>query len=314
MAEKAAPAATTPRATVAVDRPLLRLPPIRIGKVTLQGGDVNFTDLFIKPNYSANLTEIGGAVTGLSSQLDTTADVDLRGRFAGSAPVQIQGKINPLVRNLFLDLKANVRDIELGPFTPYSGKYVGYAIEKGKLTFNVAYKIENRKLAASNQIVVDQLTFGGKVESPQATKLPVHAGGRAAEGPQRRHRRQPADQRLAGRPQVQHRRIDHPGHRQSHHQGDHRPVRAARQSRGRRRRRSGALLRAVRSGTQRAHRAGAGQARHAAEGPGRPAGAQAGHHCRARIRRQIGRACGATASSNRSRRRSSRTWSSRATR
>ena len=69
--------------------------------------------------------------------------------------MEIKGKINPLVRNLFLDLKANVRDIELGPFTPYSGKYVGYAIEKGKLTFNVAYKIENRKLTASNQIVVD---------------------------------------------------------------------------------------------------------------------------------------------------------------
>jgi len=49
--------------------------------------------------------------------------------------VQIQGKINPLVRNLFLDLNANVRDIELGSFTPYSGKYVGYAIEKGNLVY-----------------------------------------------------------------------------------------------------------------------------------------------------------------------------------
>ncbi len=170
-AEKAAPAASA--AATVPSTPAAAPPPIRISKVTLQGGDVNFTDLFIKPNYSASLTQIGGAVTGLSSQLNSAADVDLQGRFAGSAPVQIQGRINPLVRNLFLDLKANVRDIELGPFSPYSGKYVGYAIEKGKLTFNVAYKIENRKLAASNQIVVDQLTFGGKVESPQATKLPV---------------------------------------------------------------------------------------------------------------------------------------------
>jgi hypothetical protein len=149
------------------------LPPIRIGNITLQNGDVNFTDLFIKPNYSANLSEIGGSVIGLSSQLDTTADVDLRGRFAKTAPVEIKGKINPLVKNLFLDLKAGVRDIELGPFSPYSGKFVGYGIEKGKMSFSVAYKIENRKLAASNQIVIDQLTFGAKVESPQATKLPV---------------------------------------------------------------------------------------------------------------------------------------------
>lgn len=148
-------------------------PPIRIGAVTLQNGDVNFTDLFIKPNYSANLSAIGGSVTGLSSQLDTTADVDLRGRFAVTAPVEIRGKVNPLVNNLFLDIKANVRDIELGPFTPYSGKYVGYAIEKGKMGFDVAYRIEDRKLQASNRITVDQLTFGGKVESPVATKLPV---------------------------------------------------------------------------------------------------------------------------------------------
>ena len=148
-------------------------PPIAIAKVTLQGGDVNFTDLFIKPNYSANLTEIGGSVTGLSSQLNTTADVDLRGRFAKTAPVEIKGKINPLLQNPYLDIKANVRDIELGPFTPYSAKYVGYAIEKGKMSFDVAYKIENRKLSATNRLTLDQLTFGEKIDSPTATKLPV---------------------------------------------------------------------------------------------------------------------------------------------
>ena len=149
------------------------VPLITIGKITLQGGDVNFTDLFIKPNYSADLTEIGGSVTGLSSALDTTADVDLRGRFAKTAPVEIKGKLNPLVKDLFLDIKAGVRDIELGPFTPYSGKYVGYAIEKGKMTFNVEYKVENRRLAAKNQLILDQLTFGDKIESTTATKLPV---------------------------------------------------------------------------------------------------------------------------------------------
>jgi Domain of Unknown Function (DUF748) len=164
--DKPAPAPAAPREEVAP-------PPIAIAKVTLQGGNVNFTDLFIKPNYSANLTEIGGSVTGLSSQLNTTADVDLRGRFAKTAPVEIKGKVNPLVRNPFLDIKANVRDIELGPFTPYSEKYVGYAIEKGKMSFDVVYKIEDRKLAASNRLTLDQLTFGEKVDSPTATKLPV---------------------------------------------------------------------------------------------------------------------------------------------
>jgi hypothetical protein len=87
--------------------------------------------------------------------------------------VEITGKVNPLVDNLFLDIKASVRDIELGPFTPYSGKYVGYAIEKGKMAFAVEYKVENRKLAAQNKLVLNQLTFGEKVESPDAIQLPV---------------------------------------------------------------------------------------------------------------------------------------------
>jgi uncharacterized protein involved in outer membrane biogenesis len=148
-------------------------PLVRVAKVALQGGRIDFTDLFVKPNYRADLTEIAGSVLGLSSQLDTAADLELNGRFARTAPVQIKGKLNPLQRDLYLDIGAQVRDIELGPFSPYSGKYVGYAIEKGKMSFDVAYKIENRELTAQNKLVLNQLTFGDKVESPDATKLPV---------------------------------------------------------------------------------------------------------------------------------------------
>lgn len=144
----------------------------RIRKVVLQGGNVNFTDLFIKPNYNANMVGIGGSVSGLSSEAGTTADVDLRGEL-NNAPLEIVGKVNPLARDVFLDLKASVKGMELAPLSPYSGKYAGYGIEKGKLSVNVHYSLENRKLQAENNIFLDQLTFGERVESPVATKLPV---------------------------------------------------------------------------------------------------------------------------------------------
>jgi hypothetical protein len=148
------------------------LPPnIRVGKVTLQGGNVNFSDFFIKPNYSANLTGIGGSVTEMTPQ--KTANLELRGKVDNSAPVEIVGRLNPLAKDLLLDIKASARDIELPPLTPYSVKYAGYGIEKGKLSVSVKYLIENRKLAAENNVRLDQLTFGEKVESPTATKLPV---------------------------------------------------------------------------------------------------------------------------------------------
>jgi len=72
-----------------------------------------------------------------------------------------------------MDLKADIREIDLPPVTPYAGKYFGYEIEKGKLSFTVQYRIDKRKLDSANQIFLDQLTFGKKVASPDATTLPV---------------------------------------------------------------------------------------------------------------------------------------------
>jgi hypothetical protein len=148
------------------------LPPVTIRKLTLQGGRVRFTDNFIRPNYSATLANFGGGVTGLSSTTGANAEVDMRGEVNG-APLGITGSINPLRGDLFLDLKANVRGMELAPLSAYSGRYVGYGIEKGKLSFEVAYHVDQRKLTAENRLILEQLTFGKKVDSPNATNLPV---------------------------------------------------------------------------------------------------------------------------------------------
>jgi hypothetical protein len=144
---------------------------ISIGKINLQAGNINFSDFFIKPNYSANLTNVEGTIAELKPE--TPGDLDLKARLDNAAPVLIGGKINPLSKDLFLDIVADAKEIELSPMTPYSARYVGYGIEKGKLSFNVKYKLENRKLSAENKIILNQLTFGEKIESPEATKLPV---------------------------------------------------------------------------------------------------------------------------------------------
>jgi outer membrane protein OmpA-like peptidoglycan-associated protein len=109
----------------------------------------------------------------LSSTPGTTADVDLRGNLENHSPLKISGRINPLVTDLFLDMQINFSDIELSPLTPYSGTYLGYVIDKGKLSLALSYKVENKTLTAENKVFVDQFTFGDKVESSKATSLPV---------------------------------------------------------------------------------------------------------------------------------------------
>ncbi|WP_426163008.1 DUF748 domain-containing protein [Pseudoduganella sp. R-34] len=165
----AAPAA--PKATAA--KSAEPLPPIRIGKVLLSGGRVRFTDNFIKPNYTANLKDLGGTVSGLSSDPAHDANVDLRGNVSG-APLLIAGRVHPLKQELSLDLRAEVRGMELSQLSAYADKYVGYGIEKGKMTFEVAYALQNRQLKAENRLVLDQLTFGKESTNPDATRLPVN--------------------------------------------------------------------------------------------------------------------------------------------
>lgn len=146
---------------------------IVIDAVTLQGGTINFSDNYIRPNYTMNMQEVGGRVSGLSSAQDTTADVDLRGKLNNYAPLRITGKINPLREDFFVDLKFDFKDMDLSPVTPYSGKYLGYTIQKGKLSFSLQYLIAKRQLDAKNEVFLDQLTLGDQVDSPDATKLPV---------------------------------------------------------------------------------------------------------------------------------------------
>jgi Domain of Unknown Function (DUF748) len=168
---EAAPAQTAEKTAPAPAGDAAAPKAVTIGKINLQGGNINFSDFFVKPNYSANLTSVHGSISELKPE--TPGDIDLQAKLDEAAPVEIKGKINPLAKELFLDIVADARDIELSPMTPYSVKYVGYGIEKGKLSFNVKYKLENRKLSAENKIILNQLTFGDKIESPTATKLPV---------------------------------------------------------------------------------------------------------------------------------------------
>ena len=152
-------------------------PIITVGPVTLVQGRVLFSDRFIKPNYSADLTELTGKLSKFSSQATDGAvqmgDLELRGRAEGSASLEITGKLNPLAKPLALDIFGKVRDLELPPLSPYSIKYAGYGIDRGKLSVDVHYLVKpDGQLTATNSLVLNQLSFGDKVEGAP-NSLPV---------------------------------------------------------------------------------------------------------------------------------------------
>lgn len=171
-AASAAPAsaASTQPAAPTSNKPT---PKLRWQQIQLSKGRVDFTDNFIKPNYSARLTRIEGDVSAVSSVKPEPATVKVSGTVDDAAPLLITGQLHPLGPQLYTDIQGSAKGIELTRLTPYAARYAGYAIEKGTLSVTVHYKVDGGKLEASNQIFLDQLTFGEKTDSPDATTLPV---------------------------------------------------------------------------------------------------------------------------------------------
>ena len=165
------------RASAAIDAQDGMAPVVKFGPVSLTNGRVDFNDRFIKPNYSARLSELTGKLSAFSSVAEggqvQLADLELRGRVEGTASLEILGKVNPLAKPVALDIQGRVRDLELAPLSTYSARYAGYGIERGKLSVDVAYKVQpDGQLTASNNIVLNQLKFGDKVPGAE-NSLPV---------------------------------------------------------------------------------------------------------------------------------------------
>ncbi len=168
-----ASASSAAPATVTAATPPQSPVKLHFGQLVLQQGRVTYSDNFIKPNYTANLVGIQGTVGAFGTQSTTSAPVDIAAKLAANGPLSIRGTVNPLIAKPALDLTASAHDIELTNLTPYSAKYAGYPITKGKLNVDLHYKLENDQLNADNHLFIDQLTFGDHVDNDTATKLPV---------------------------------------------------------------------------------------------------------------------------------------------
>ena len=170
---KPAPAYQTTVRMATAEGPPPQETQVRIDNVAIEDGSLNFADFWIQPNYRVSIQQLNGSITGLSSDEASRARLDLEGKVDRHAPATIDGEMNLLSASLFTDIRLKFAGVDMTSVTPYSGRFAGYEIEKGKLSVDVTYKVENRMLDAKQKFVVDQLQLGDKVESPDAVSLPL---------------------------------------------------------------------------------------------------------------------------------------------
>jgi hypothetical protein len=150
--------------------------PVTLASLVIDKASFHFSDQSIEPNCLFDVQEFSGTVKGLSSQQDARAAVDIRGKVDDVSTFSVTGEINPLSKDLTVNLAIECKNVNLTPFTPYMEKYAGYPMQRGKLLVDLHENIAHRQLAASNHVVLASLTLGAKNSSPDATKLPVKLG------------------------------------------------------------------------------------------------------------------------------------------
>ncbi|WP_448695722.1 DUF748 domain-containing protein [Pseudomonas moraviensis] len=146
---------------------------IHIGSIAINDGSANFADFSLTPNFATAVQQLNGQIGTIDSRQAKPASVDIKGKVDRYAPVTIKGAVNPFDPMASLDIATSFKRVELTTLTPYSGKFAGYRIRKGRLNLDLHYLITKGQLKAENKVVVEQLQLGEKVDSPDAVSLPL---------------------------------------------------------------------------------------------------------------------------------------------
>ena len=170
-----AAAAAPPLSAVGAAVPPSQGPPLRLAitRTRMTAGRLSFVDRSVEPSAALVITGLEGTATSLSSEADSQSAVDFRGLAGGIAPLRVQGRAMPLRKDQDTDVSVTIQGSELTDFSPYAGKFLGYTIHKGKLDVDARVRIQQRQLDAQVKTRLDQFYLGDKVQSPDATRLPV---------------------------------------------------------------------------------------------------------------------------------------------
>jgi hypothetical protein len=147
--------------------------PVAVRRLAIRNAELEFEDLSLRPPFGAKIHELSGVITGLSTNAATRSKLELDGRVDEFGLARIRGDLNPFFPRVATDVALTFRNIDLTRTSPYAMKFAGYRIAAGRLSLTLGYKVRDGQLQGDNQVVLDQLTLGERVDSPDALKLPL---------------------------------------------------------------------------------------------------------------------------------------------
>ena len=142
-----------------------------VKQILVEGGEVDFSDASLFMPFATRIAKLEGVLFEVDQKRPTMGTFE--GVVGKSGFSKIGLKLLPFDLKKSTEIKLGFKDIDLKDVTPYSGQFLGYKIEKGKLNLTLNYEVADSKLKGSNIVNLDTLTLGEKVESKDAVDLPL---------------------------------------------------------------------------------------------------------------------------------------------
>ena len=142
-----------------------------VKNISLSGGSLNFTDESLATPFKLRISDMKASISEISPK--RAADIKLSSLVSGSGLASITARVYPLDFKRKSDINVVLKEIPLVPASPYTAKYIGNEIAGGKLNLKLAYKIDDGKLNASNDLNLDRFELGKEVQSKDALSLPI---------------------------------------------------------------------------------------------------------------------------------------------
>ena len=147
--------------------------PVDVNQVRIKDAEVDFADLSLVPPFGAKIHKLNGVINGFSSTPDRRIVMALEGQVDQYGSATIKGELAPLNTKGYSDVKMVFRNVEMNRLTPYSAKFAGRKINSGKISLDLYYNVVDSRLKGENQIIVDSLELGERIEGSDAMDLPL---------------------------------------------------------------------------------------------------------------------------------------------
>jgi len=141
--------------------------------VAVRGGELDFADRSMTPNFATRIHDLAGTVAGISSDPAHHTIITLDGQVDSFGSAKVRGTLAPLAVTDDSVVLLSFQNIPISSLNPYSETFAGWRIDDGRLNVDLRYALKDKALDGQNKMVIQSIKLGEEVDRPGIKRLPL---------------------------------------------------------------------------------------------------------------------------------------------